>query len=50
MALICSAENAGPQYGGDEFNQMIADYQSITERFNKGGVLISVDCLQDVTQ
>ena len=48
MALIYSAENAGPQYGTEEFKQMIADYQSVTEQFGKDGVLDSGDGLQDV--
>ena len=48
MALIYSAENAGPQYGTDEFDKMIADYMSITETFKNDGVLVSGDGLQDV--
>ncbi len=48
MALIYSAENAGPQYGTDEFNKMLADYQSVTEQFIKDGVFVSGDGLQDV--
>ncbi len=48
MALIYSAENAGPQYGTPEFKQMLADYHSVTELFEKDGVLISGDGLQDV--
>jgi hypothetical protein len=48
MALIYSAENAGPQYGTPEFDQMIGDYMAVTEQFEKNGVLISGDGLQDV--
>ena len=48
MALIYSAENAGPQYGSTEFDEMIAEYMSITQQFEKDGVLISGDALQGV--
>ncbi|MCF6318703.1 MAG: YciI family protein [Proteobacteria bacterium] len=48
MALIYAAENAGPQYGTDEFDQMIGEYMAVTEQFEKAGVLISGDGLQDV--
>ena len=49
MALIYSAENAGPQYGTPEFEQMVSDYMSITKKFEKDGVLLSGDGLQDVS-
>ncbi|MCF6288325.1 MAG: YciI family protein [Proteobacteria bacterium] len=48
MALIYAAENAGPEYGTDEFKQMIADYETITQQFEKDGVLVAGDGLQDV--
>ncbi len=48
IALIYAAENAGPQYDTDEFNQMITEYGSITERYEKDGVLLGGDALQDV--
>ncbi|MCF6263076.1 MAG: YciI family protein [Xanthomonadales bacterium] len=48
MALIYAAENAGPQYDTDEFNQLIEEYQSATEQFESDGVLVSGDALQDI--
>ncbi len=48
MALIYAAENSGPQYGTDEFNQLIGDYQLFTQKCQDDGVLISSDALQDV--
>jgi hypothetical protein len=48
MALIYAAENAGPEYGTDEFNQVIEEYMSVTEKFKNDGVLVSGDGLQDV--
>jgi len=48
MALIYAAENAGPQYGTDEFNQMIGEYHAFTKKCEDDGVLVSGDALQDV--
>ena len=48
MALIYASENSGPQYGTAAFNQMIEEYQAITQQYKKDGVLISGDGLQDV--
>jgi len=48
MALIYAAENAGPQYGTDEFDQMISEYHLITQKYEEDGVLVSGDALQDV--
>ena len=48
MALIYAAENAGPQYGTNEFDQMIGEYHEFTQRCETDGVLVSGDALQDV--
>jgi hypothetical protein len=48
IALIYANEKSGPQYGTDEFNQLIADYQTSSETFEKDGVLLGGDALQDV--
>lgn len=48
MALIYASESSGPQYGTDEFNQMIAEYHAFTETCKADGVLVSGDALEDV--
>jgi len=48
IALIYAAENSGPQYGTDEFNQMINQYNSVSELYQKDGVMVAGDALQDV--
>ena len=48
MALIYAAENAGPQYGTDEFDQMLGEYHAFSQKCIKDGVLVSGDALQDV--
>ncbi|MFK8011479.1 MAG: YciI family protein [Marinicellaceae bacterium] len=48
MALIYAAENAGPQYGTDEFNQLLEEYGAASKKFEEDGVLLGGDGLQDV--
>jgi hypothetical protein len=48
IALIYANENTGPQYGSDEFNQLLEDYQVSSETYEKDGVLLGGNALQDV--
>jgi hypothetical protein len=48
IALIYADENSGPQYGTDEFNQLIEEYQTITDIYENDKVLMGGDALQDV--
>ena len=48
IALIYANENSGPQYGTDEFNQLLEDYQVSSETYEKDGVLLGGNALQDV--
>ena len=48
IALIYAAENSGPQYGTDEFNQLLEEYGAISQKYEEDGILLGGDGLQDV--
>ena len=48
IALIYAAENKGPEYGTEEFNQLLADYGTASQCFQESGVMLGGDALQDI--
>ena len=49
MALIYEAENKIPAYGTPEFSQLIEDYRTAGAVFEKDGVFVEGDALQNVS-
>ncbi len=49
LLLIYSAEDAGPQPGSNEFNQMIGDYQKFTNEVIENKVHLGGEALESVT-
>lgn len=47
MALIYTAPNSAPEYGSPEFFPFMQRYTEAGERFQKDGVLVSTEALED---
>lgn len=49
LALIYSAQGAGPTPNTPEFGQFMTDYQSITKTYQDDGVWVAGEALQDTS-
>jgi len=48
MALIYGADDAGPQYGTPEFEEMMAGYVAANKAYEEAGVMVAGEALQGV--